>query len=126
MPAPSTIAWHQMPGEIEVAGAERPWPEGERRRLAIRLKNTGFARWLAGDRGPGGMALSLKLFSAGEDLLEGRRWLALPRDLAPGEEVRFEAEVRRPPGPARLRIEPHLFGGLSFSFLGGPWWEGEL
>jgi glycosyltransferase involved in cell wall biosynthesis len=126
VPAPSTIAWHQMPGEIEVAGAEPPWPEGERRRLAIRLRNTGFARWLAGDRGPGGIALSLKLFADGEDLLEGRRWLALPRDLAPGEEARFEAEVRRPPGPARLRIEPHLFGGLSFSFLGGPWWEGEL
>jgi len=115
-----------MPGEIEVAGAEPPWPEVERRRLSIRLKNTGFARWLAGDRGPGGIALSLKLFAEGEDLLEGRRWLALAKDLAPGEEARFETEVRRPPGPARLRVEPHLFGGLSFSFLGGPWWEGEL
>ncbi len=125
-PAPSTIAWHQLPGEIEVAGVEAPWPAGERRRLAIRLKNTGFARWLAGDRGPGGVAVSLKLFSAGEDLLAARRWLALPRDLAPGEEIRLETEVRRPPGPARLRIEPHLFGGRSFSFLGGPWWEGEL
>ena len=126
VPAPSTIAWHQMPGEIEVLGAEPPWPEGERRRLSIRLRNTGFARWLAGGRGPGGIALSLKLFADGEDLLAGRRWLALPKDLAPGEEARFEAEVRRPPGPARLRVEPHLFGGLSFSFLGGPWWEGEL
>jgi len=126
VPAPSTIAWHQMPGEIEVRGAEAPWPAGERRRLAIRLRNTGFARWLAGDRGPGGLALSLKLFFEGEDLLEGRRWLAFPRDVAPGEEVRFETEIRRPSGPARLRIEPHLFGGLSFSFLSGPWWEGEL
>jgi len=126
VPKPSTIAWHHMPGEITVEGVEWPWPEGERRRLGIRLRNTGFARWLAGARGPGGTALSLKLFSAGEDLLEARRWLALPRDLAPGEEVRFETEVRRPPGPVRLRIEPHLFGGLSFSFLGGPWWEGDL
>jgi len=126
LPPPSTIAWHELPGEIEVGGVERPWPEGERRTIHIRLRNAGFARWLAGDRGPGGIAVSLKLFSGGEDLLEGRRWLALPRDVDPGQEVRFEAEVRRPPGPARLRVEPHLFGGLSFSFLGGPWWEGEL
>lgn len=105
-------------------GADLPWSEGERRRLRIRLRNTGFARWLAGVRGPGGVAVVVKLFvGGGEDLLEGRPWLALPRDLAPGEEVHFETDVRRPPGPAHLWIEPHLFGGLGFSKLGGPLWE---
>jgi hypothetical protein len=34
-----------------------------------------------------------------------------------------ETDVRRPPGPARLWIEPHLFGGLSLSNLGGPDWN---
>jgi len=124
IPPPSSLAWGRLPGELEVEGAEEPWPEGERRRLRIRLRNTGFARWLAGVSGPGGVAVVVKLFvDGGGDLLEGRPWLALPRDLAPGEEVRFETDVRRPPGPAHLWIEPHLFGGLGFSKLGGPRWE---
>jgi glycosyltransferase involved in cell wall biosynthesis len=124
VPAPSSLAWGRLPGELAVDGADLPWPEGERRRLRLRLRNTGFARWLAGTRGPGGVALVVKLWGdGGEDLLAGRPWLPLPRDLAPGEEVRFEAEVRRPPGAAHLWIEPHLFGGLGFSKLGGPVWE---
>jgi len=123
VPAPSSLAWGRLPGEVEIEGADLPWPEGERRRLRIRLRNTGFARWLAGERGPGGVAVVVKLFVDGEDLLAGRPWLALPHDLAPGEEVRFETEVRRPPGPAHLWIEPHLFGGLGLSKLGGPRWE---
>jgi glycosyltransferase involved in cell wall biosynthesis len=123
IPRPSSLAWGRLPGDLEIEGAHLPWPEGERRRLGIRLRNTGFARWLAGERGPGGVAVVVKLFVDGEDLIAGRPWLALPRDLAPGEEVRFETEVRRPPGPAHLWIEPHLFGGLGLSKLGGPRWE---
>jgi glycosyltransferase involved in cell wall biosynthesis len=123
IPPPSSLAWGRLPGEVAVAGVELPWPEGERRRLEIRVRNTGFARWLASERGPGGVAVVVKLFAEGEDLLEGRPWLALPHDLAPGEEVRFATEVRRPPGPAHLWIEPHLFGGLGLSKLGGPRWE---
>ena len=123
VPAPSSLAWGKLPGEVEVEGADLPWAEGERRRLDVRLRNTGFARWLAGERGPGGVAVVVKLFVDGEDLLAGRPWLALPHDLAPGEEVRFATEVRRPPGPAHLWIEPHLFGGLGLSKLGGPRWE---
>jgi len=124
--APSSVAWGDLPGEIEVSGADLPWPEGEKRRLRIRLRNTGFARWLAGERGPGGVAVVVKLFvdeGLTEDLLAGRPWLALPRDLAPGEEIVLETDVRRPPGAAHLWIEPHLFGGLGLSKLGGPLWE---
>ena len=97
------------------------------------MKNEGFARWLAGERGPGGLAVVIKLFSletaagdVGEDLLVGRPWLALPRDLEPGDEFTWQTTLRRPIGPVRLRIEPHLFGGLGFSRLGGPWWERDL
>jgi glycosyltransferase involved in cell wall biosynthesis len=128
IPSPSSLAWGRLPGEIEVRGADLPWPEGERRRLRIRLRNTGFARWLAGERGPGGVAMVVKLFVDGfeRDLLAGRPWLALPRDLAPGEEAWFETELRRPPGPAHLWIEPHLFGGLGLSKYGGPLWEREI
>lgn len=128
-PAPSSLAWGRLDGTLEVEGAELPWPEGERRRLRIRLRNTGFARWLAGEKGPGGVAVVVKLFAGGvdsEDLLEGRPWLALRRDLPPGEEAIFETEVRRPPGPAWLWIEPHLFGGLGLSKYGGPHWERHL
>ncbi|MFP5288344.1 MAG: glycosyltransferase, partial [Thermoanaerobaculia bacterium] len=126
VPPPSSAAWGELPGEIKVEGADLPWPEGERRRLRIRLRNTGFARWLAGERGPGGVAVVVKLFTNQDltrDLLAGRPWLALPHDLEPGEEAVFETDVRRPPGFAHLWIEPHLFGGLGFSKLGGPRWE---
>ncbi len=141
---PSSVAWGRLPGDIEVSGAELPWPEGERRRLAVVVRNRGFARWLAGGRGPGGVALVVKLIAAGRDLLADRAWLPLPRDLEPGQEARFELDVRRPPGPAappwpagvtrrpispehiRLWIEPHLFGGVGLSQLGGPRWERDL
>lgn len=126
-PPPSSLVWGDLAGTIAVEGAELPWPPGERRRLRLRLGNRGFARWLAGESGPGGVAVVVRLFSGpreeGRDLLADRPWLALPRDLAPGEEVVFETEVRRPVGPATLWIEPHVFGGLGFSMLGGPWWQ---
>jgi len=126
-PPPTSIAWGDLPGEIEVAGADLPWAEGERRTIGIRLVNRGFARWLAGDRGPGGMAVVVKLLVGWHDLLaEGGRWLPLPRDLKPGEEIRLTTEIRRPLGPARLLVEPHLFGGGRLSLLGGPSWEREL
>jgi hypothetical protein len=31
-----------------------------------------------------------------------------------------------PPGTIRLWIEPHLFGGVAFSAMGGPRWERDL
>jgi glycosyltransferase involved in cell wall biosynthesis len=141
---PSSMTWGRLAGELEVRGAEPPWPEGERRRLEVVLRNRGFALWLAGDRGPGGIAVVVKLIAEGRDLFAGRPWLPLPRDLAPGEEARFTLAVRRPPGPPappwppgvtrlplapdriRLWIEPHLFGGLGLSQLGGPRWERDL
>ena len=124
--SPSSLAWGQLDGEIEVTGAELPWPEGERRRLSVRLRNTGFARWLAGEKDAGGVALVVKLFvdeALTEDLHAQQPWLPLPRDLAPGEEHVFLTEVRRPIGKAHLWIEPHLFGGLGLSRHGGPRWE---
>jgi hypothetical protein len=129
VPPPSSLAWGRLDGELEVEGAELPWPEGERRRLRIRLRNRGFARWVAGESGPGGVALVIKLFTdegLTENLLADRPWLPLPRDLQPGEEAEIETEVRRPPGYAYLWIEPHLFGGLGLSKLGGPRWERRL
>jgi hypothetical protein len=122
-PSPSSLTWGDLPGTLQVLGADDPWSPGERRRLTLRLRNTGFARWLAGTRGPGGIAVVVKLFVDGEDWLTGRPWLPLPHDLGPGDEVTFETEVRRPPGPAHLWIEPHLFGGLGLSKHGGPRWE---
>jgi hypothetical protein len=120
-----------------VAQISTTWAAGERRRLAFRLTNHGPARWLAAHRGPGGAALRLSLrlslASGGEDLLAGRPWLPLPRDLAAGESCRLEAEVRRPPGEgtavlrAELRVAgveaPGLFAetGARSGPPSGPW-----
>ncbi len=140
-PRPSSLIWNDLAGTIEVEGAEAPWPAGERRRLRVRLANRGFARWLAGESGPGGVAVVVRLFVPGadgrRDLLAGRRWLPLQRDLQPGEEAIFETEVRRPVGGATLRVEPHVDQSgsgakafapswLGFSELGGPWWGREI
>ena len=141
---PSSVVWGRLAGEMEVRGAELPWCEGERRRLEVVLRNRGAARWAAGAAGAGGVALVVKLIHGGRDLLADRPWLPLPRDLAPGGEARFTVDVRRPPGPPgvpypdgvtrmplspdgiRLWIEPHLFGGLGLSQMGGPRWERDI
>ncbi len=129
-PPPTTLTARSIAGEIRVAGADRPWREGERRTLRITLANHGPARWLAAHRGAGGVAVETRLdgqlHGKRGNLLAGRPWLALPVDLAAGEEATLELAVRRPPGPARLRIEPRLVEVASFPDLGGPAWEAEL
>lgn len=126
LPPPTSLVWRDLPGELEVDGADRPWPEGERRRLEVRLRNTSAARWLAGEQHDGGVALEVQIRAGGRDLRAECDWIPLPFDLVPGEEHLFEVAVRRPPGPARLRILPHVLGHGSIEELGGPVWEAEI
>jgi glycosyltransferase involved in cell wall biosynthesis len=139
--SPSSLTWGSLAGAIAVEGLG-DWRPGERRRLEVVLRNTGFARWLAGSSGPGGVAVRLALqvrqhaaSATGdewvEDLLVDAPWVPLPRDLAPGEQVRLPLDVRKPflratTERAVLRIEPHVLGGPGLSRLGGPWFEGEV
>lgn len=125
VPPPTSIACGELAGELTVDGTAG-WREGERRRLCLRLVNRGPARWLAAGRGPGGVAVEVRLIAAAGDLLAGAPWLPLPRDLAPGEAAQLELAVRRPPGPARLEVEPRVMGGASFAELGGPLWRGAV
>lgn len=139
---PTTLTWGSLSGAITVRGIE-DWAPGERRRIEVVLSNTGFARWLAGTSGPGGVALRTRLSvehsepesptgeSIVEDLLEQRPWIPLPHDLAPGEQLALHVWVRKPPPRhpsqrSRLRIEPHVLGGPGLSRLGGPWFEAEV
>ncbi|MEM7051235.1 MAG: glycosyltransferase family 4 protein [Acidobacteriota bacterium] len=126
LPVPTSIAWGEMAGSLEVDGTGHDWHEGERRRLRLRLRNGGACRWLAARRGAGGVALEVRLETARGDLMAGVPWLPLPRDLDRGEEVELEVPVRRPPGRCRLVIEPRVVGGASFGDLGGPTWERDL
>jgi len=120
---PTSLTCSEFLGDLEVRGAELPWRDGERRRLEVRLVNTGRARWLAAERGEGGVALEARLATPGG---EHSRWLGLPTDLEPGAEHHFAFELRRPLGPVRLRILPHVFGISGVSALGGPLWEAEI
>ncbi len=115
----------RVEGDLEVAGAETPWPEGERRRLRIRLVNRSHARWLAGENPDGGVAVEVRVLD-GDERPQSDVWLGLPLDLEPGDEHVFELALRRPLGRVRLEVEPHVFGHQGFAGLGGPTWEAWL
>jgi hypothetical protein len=123
---PSTLHWGQVRGQIALEEAAEPWPEGSRQRLRIRLHNEGPSRWLPARDGVGGVALQVQLLELdGEgrptrDLRRAEPWLPLPAELGPGESVALPLALRRPLGPARLRIEPHIVGFGSFRLAGGP------
>ncbi len=123
---PTSMAWKTLPGELEVTGAEAPWSEGERRRLRIRLANRSAARWLAGERLNGGVAIEVQVLVGGQNLRADHRWIGLPVDLDPGEEFVFDFALRRPLGPVRLRVLPHVLGFTSFPDLGGPVWDADI
>ena len=123
---PTSLTWGWLPGRIEVEGCEPPWEEGERRSVELVVTNTGFATWLSGRHADGGVVLEPQLWSGGRDLFKGRPWIPLPRDLLPGDACRIELKLRRPVGPARLRLEPHLFGGGSMAVCGAPAYDREL
>lgn len=117
-PAPTSLTWGWLPGRIEVEGCDPPWPDGERRSIELVVANTGLATWLSGHNQDGGVVLEPQLWSGGRDLFRGRPWIPLPRDLPPGDSCRIPLKLRRPIGRARLRFEPHLFGGGSMTLCG--------
>lgn len=99
-PPPTSLTWSGLAGSISVSGLDAPWVPGTRRRLTFEVHNAGPARWLASHRGVGSVA-----FEVGMEAASGAPtppWLAFERDLAAGEHARFELELRRPLGPARL------------------------
>ncbi len=127
LPAPSSLVWRRLAGELEVEGAEGPWPEGERRRLRLRLRNDGFGRWLkTRHKNLGGVWVELNWRRHLRQPDVGTQWLPLQRDLAPGEGVELEVEVRRPLDVRFLIVEPHLLGVAGFNALGGPSWVNEI
>ncbi|MXW02387.1 MAG: glycosyltransferase [Holophagales bacterium] len=124
--APTSLTWGWLPGRIDVEGCDPPWPGGERRSIVLVVSNTGFATWLSGRNQDGGVVLEPQLWSGGRDLFRGRPWIPLPRDLPPGDTCRISLRLRRPIGRARLRFEPHLFGGGSMTLCGATAFDREL
>lgn len=129
-PPPTTLTWSHLAGELEVdLGVDfgspdepPPWAEGERRTLEVRLHNQGPARWLAAERGPGGVGVEVRL----EGHPRSEQWVPLPHDLAAGERWSFRRTLRRPAGSARLVVRPHVLGRKGLDQLGGPAWEGDV
>ena len=96
---------------------------GAARLIRIRLRNTGFARWLSADRGPGGVMIELHWRAELADQGAGRQWLELPRDLRPDESIELKVRLRRPNENANfLIIEPHVKEVGGFNTVGGPQW----
>ena len=138
--APSVAAGRarRAPGAQRTGGGRRPpgaaaearaWPPGERRTLRLEVTNRGPGRWLAARRGPGGVAFEATLSTAAGDPDPHRPWVPLPCDVEPGGAVALELELRRPPGPARLRVEPLVLDGWAGDRVtrpGSPLWEGDL
>ncbi|MEM6705253.1 MAG: hypothetical protein AAF690_21210 [Acidobacteriota bacterium] len=123
---PTTLTYASVPSALEVTGLEG-WRAGERREIEIVLHNRGFATWLPASAGPGGVAVEVQLLGDdGRDLRAGESWLPLPRAVAPGERCSLRLRLRKPTQPSRLRIEPQISEGASFSALDGDSWESAI
>jgi hypothetical protein len=128
-PQPTSMTLRPLTGRLKVAMSHREiapttaWPPGIARRFTVDLGNDSAGTWLAGERGPGGVALEVRMVANGEDHLADEAWTGLPVDLAPGDQHRFQLTLRRPLAETTLRIEPHFLGREGFSCLGGSMWE---
>lgn len=120
----ATRASPRLGGKIEVQNVDG-WAAGQRRRLHIQLTHDGGLRWLPGEYSDGGIALEVRLTNA-EGGVIAERWMRLPFGLDHGEQHIFEIDLRRPVGPASLKIEPHILGHQGFASLGGPIWAKEI
>ncbi len=115
---PSTLTWGRLESSLKVSGVDG-WLPGELRTIEIELENQSFARFLAAKQGAGGVMLEVRLLGLRDgsvcDFLEGRPWLALLRDLEPGESCTMTCTLRRPLVSTDLEIEPYVVGGRGFS-----------
>jgi hypothetical protein len=119
---PTTLLWQDLPGEIEVVDAEAPWDVGAAKKLSVRLRNSGPARWLPTKEQPGGVILDVQWRrEPGGDAVE-RTWSELPRPIDEGETFEFRLELRRPIEGRYLVVEPHIEGIAGLSKYGGPSW----
>jgi glycosyltransferase involved in cell wall biosynthesis len=122
---PSTLTWGDLRGSVEVSGLEG-WEPGSRRTLRINLRNSGCARWLTPESREGGVAIECRLTDRDGHEVSRLPWIALPRVVEPGDSLELELALRRPHGPAILRVVPLVIGGESFATSGGPYFEQAL
>ncbi|MBZ0111542.1 MAG: glycosyltransferase [Thermoanaerobaculia bacterium] len=107
--APTSLTVWPM-AEMVIQGPESGEP-GERREVMVRLVNRGRSRWLAAERGTGGLALSVELLDEqGTDHLADAPWIPLARDVAPGASIEIPLRVRPPVGVSRLTASLEVLG----------------
>jgi hypothetical protein len=84
---------------------------GERTEVVVRLINRGRSRWLAAERGTGGLALSLELLDErGVNLLADLPWIPLGHDVRPGGSIEIPLRVRPPTRASRLTASLEVLG----------------
>lgn len=93
--------------EIEPVAGQAPLAArpGAGVRLSVRVRNAGNTLWRSGVGKPGAVALGAHLLASGAladlDFLR----VPLPRDVAPGQELELQAEIRAPERAGRYELE---------------------
>jgi glycosyltransferase involved in cell wall biosynthesis len=121
---PSSLVWREIAGQLEVEGADLPWPEGQMRQLQFRLRNYGPARWLPTREPVAGVCLDLEWRRTPWSPAIEQQRVALPSPLDPGAGRSLEVSVRRPLGGAMLAVRARVQGSAGGEELGGPRWVG--
>lgn len=101
---------HRLVGEITLLEHHEEVPAGRGFVERVRVRNTGDVVWLAGERAYGGyVRLGVKLCGQSGRLIRDD-WLrlALPRDIAPGEQVELDVPVPAPTMPGAYRLKYDL------------------
>ncbi len=108
--SPRSLTASRLPFSVEIVPERLPWSGGESRHVELRLRNLGNAMWLPAGSGAGGLAIAVRLVVNGRNLHEGFPWQPLLREVEPGGSYGMALNLRKPHGPAQIKISLETLG----------------